>query len=40
MDRPPTLDAPNDGFPKEEDVSIPPPGSDVRDGQHKLEDEP
>ncbi|MES2661391.1 MAG: hypothetical protein V4689_22415 [Verrucomicrobiota bacterium] len=35
----PTLpDPPNDGFPAEKDVSIPPPGSDAESGFHKKDD--
>ncbi|MES2438154.1 MAG: hypothetical protein V4584_03770 [Verrucomicrobiota bacterium] len=41
-DRPPHKplipDPPNDGFPAEKDVSTPPPGSDVKDGEHKAKD--
>lgn len=31
-------DAPNDGFPVDEDVSTPPPESDVNTGVHKKKD--
>lgn len=30
---------PGDGYPRDEDVSNPPPESDIRTGQHKKEDE-
>jgi len=36
-EKPPIPDAPDDGFPAEKDVSIPPPGSDVKTGRHKEE---
>lgn len=33
--KPPIPDAANDGFPKDDDVSTPPPESDVKAGVHK-----
>jgi hypothetical protein len=35
---PPIPDAANDGFPKDDDVSTPPPDSDVKAGKHKEKD--
>lgn len=34
-EQPKIPDPPNDGFPADEDVSLPPPDSDVLTGRHK-----
>jgi hypothetical protein len=35
----PNPEKPDDGFPQEKDVSIPPPESDVNTGKHKKEED-